>query len=307
MRILKFTIVWLLILIMIVLTGCGPIEQRLADGTAVAAGRQVGSPFMDGSGGGDAIDAVSVSSAQQTADSWEKTLQASLDALLSLTTPPTETQKPPLPDDTATNIPVQDDEETATIDSANLTALAQTLTIIAAGTQTPTPTLEPTATPTQKPTKTPKVTPSPTEVPCLAFRFVADVSYPPGSQVNPSTSFYKSWQVQNVGTCTWRGDYALVYESGFQLGGTSPLFLGSGLSVAPNQYLTLTIQLWTPPQSGTYTSYWLLQDSNGNRFGGGPNQDQPLYVQVIVPGESPPEFTSPASTSPPFYTSTPAP
>jgi len=144
-------------------------------------------------------------------------------------------------------------------------------------------------------------------VPCLALRFVADVTYPPGTEVNPSTTFFKSWYVQNVGTCTWTSNYALVYESGFQLGGKSPLPLGAGVSVAPNQYITLTIQLWTPPQSGTYTSGWLLQDQDGNTFGAGPNQNEPLLVRVVVPGQSPPEFTNPASTSPPFYTSTPTP
>ncbi|NIW49417.1 MAG: hypothetical protein GWN30_33020 [Gammaproteobacteria bacterium] len=304
----KMTRIWVLILIAILLVGCGPIEQRLADGTAVAAGQQGGQPFAeqplgDGSGGGGAV-----SSAQQTADAWEKTLQASLDALLSLTPEATLTPSPPAQDVTVTDIPIEDEEDsTPTIDSAKLTALAQTLTEVAVLSATPTLTPSPTATNTVAPTDTAQVTPSPTEVPCLAFRFVAHVTYPPGTEVDPSTSFYKSWQVQNVGTCTWTGNYALVYDSGFQLGGTSPLRLGSGVSIAPNQYVTLTIQLWTPPQSGTYTSTWLLQDPDGNTFGGGANQDEPLLVRVVVPGDSPPEFTNPVSTSPPFYTSTPTP
>jgi hypothetical protein len=308
MKYLKNIRIWLLVFAAVFLVGCGPIEQRLADGTAVAAGNQAnlpisGQPQADGSGGGEE------SSAQQTANAWEKTLQASLDALLSQTPAATNTlAPPPLPEITVTDIVIEDDDDnTPTIDTANLTALAQTLTVIAAGTLTPTLTPSPSVTATLAATTPPEVTPSPTEVPCLAFKFIADVTYPPGSNVNPSTAFYKSWQVQNVGTCTWTGNYALVYESGFQLGGTSPLTLGSGASIAPMQYVTLTIQLWTPPQSGTYTSSWLLQDSNGNAFGGGENQLEPLLVRVVVPGQSPPEFTNPVSTSPPFYTSTPTP
>lgn len=302
----KIRNLWLLVLIVLLLVGCGPIEQRLADGTAVASGRDVGGLFSDGdgqtsadgSGGGD----EGISAVQQTANAWEKTLQASLDAQLSLTPAATNTLKPPpLPVAPATQTPTTAAEATSTIDIVKLTGLAQTLTSIAAGSQTPTFTPSPSA------TQTIETTPSPTEVPCLALRFVAHVTYPPGTIVPASSTFFKSWQVQNVGTCTWTGNFALVYDSGFQLGGASPLLLGSGVVVAPKQYLTLTIQLWTPPQTGTYNSAWLLQDKDGNTFGGGPSHNDPLFVQVVVPGQSPPEFTNPASTSPPFYTSTPAP
>lgn len=304
MRYLKLLRVGLLVLLAVLMVGCGPIEQRLADGTAVAAGKEVGLFFGeaagDGAGGGD----VDSSSAQLTADSWRNTLQASLDAMLTQTAsvPNTATPTPEV-----TVVKAQDEEITPTIETAKLTALAQTLTMIAAGSATPTPPPSATATATLAATGTSPVTPSPTEVPCLALRFVADVTYPPGTEVQPSTMFYKSWQVQNVGTCTWTGNYALVYEGGFQLGGQSPLLLGSGVSVKPNQYVTLTIQLWTPPQSGTYTSNWLLQDPDGNTFGGGVNRNEPLVVRVVVPGESPPVFTLPVSTAPPFYTSTPRP
>lgn len=305
MRYLKLVRIGMLVLLAVLLVACGPIEQRLADGTAAAAGKQVGFSFADepgdGAGGGD----EELSSAQLTADSWRNTLQASLDALLSQTASVPNTLTP-TPQPEVTEVKAQD-EITPTIDDAKLTALAQTLTAIAAGTATLTPTPSPTATATLPATETSQVTPSATGVPCLALRFVADVTYPPGTEVQPSTMFYKSWQVQNVGTCTWTGNFALVYEGGFQLGGQSPLLLGSGVAVKPNQYVTLTIQLWTPPQSGTYTSSWLLQDPDGTTFGGGVNRNEPLLVRVVVPGESPPVFTNPVSTAPPFYTSTPRP
>ncbi|MEJ2759914.1 MAG: NBR1-Ig-like domain-containing protein, partial [Anaerolineales bacterium] len=165
----------------------------------------------------------------------------------------------------------------------------------------------PTITNTPQFSNTPNPSASAMPVPCLSFRFVAHVTYALGATVPPSSVFYKSWQVQNTGTCTWNGEYALVYDGGFQLGGASPLPLGSGVSVAPGQFVTLTIQLWSNPQPGTYSGTWLLQDADGNTFGSGPNQDIPLEVRIFVPGDPTPEFTSPASTAPPFYTVTPTP
>jgi len=303
MRYFKNIRIGLLVILAVLLVGCGPIGQRLADGTAVASGRQIG--FSLGEEPGDGAGGGGESPAQLTADSWKSTLQASLDALLSQT-PNILSTSTPTPQPEITEVKGESDT-LPTVDAVKLTALSQDLTAIAIGTSTPTLTPSPTATATLPATETSQVTPSATEVPCLALRFVADVTYPPGTEVNPSTMFYKSWQVQNVGTCTWNGNYALVYDSGFQLGGKSPLLLGSGVSVKPGQYVTLTIQLWTPPQSGTYTSSWLLQDPDGNTFGGGVNRNEPLLVRVVVPGESPPVFTNPVSTAPPFYTSTPSP
>lgn len=291
---------WLpLLALVLLLAACGPLEKRLALGTQVAA--ETVSP--DGAGGGEDSGAID-------ADALATSIQASLDALVTDIPVPSATQTAPVrPSPTATITPQLDQavSPTATQQSAQFTALAQTLSAIETGTATPTNTEAPAATETPEASSTPDASASPTPVPCLAFRFVAHVTYAPGAVVDPSTTFYKSWQVQNTGTCTWNGEYALVYDSGFQLGGASPLPLGSGVSVAPGQYVTLTIQLWSNPQPGTYSGTWLLMDDNGNKFGGGANQDVPLEVRIVVPGEDIPEFTSPASTAPPFYTSTPTP
>jgi hypothetical protein len=286
-----------ILVLVLILSGCGPIEQRLQAGTQAAAENgSGGGDFVpqDGSGGGVGDQATVDVNALATS------IQASLESLAELTPSATKTVVPERPTMTQ-EASVDEEDATATVPDAQFTALAETLAAIETGTLTPTNTTAPTVTMTQA------ASPEPTEVPCLGFRFVAHVTYPPGSVVNASTSFYKSWQVQNTGTCTWNGEYALVYDSGFQLGGQSPLPLGSGVAVAPGQYVTLTIRLWSNPQPGTYTGEWLLQDDDGNAFGGGPELDEALIVHIVVPGEMTPEFTSPASTAPPFYTSTPTP
>lgn len=321
---LKLILVALIVLMYLgLLTGCGAVEQRLADGTAVAAGNPVGGPFgdggaADGSGGGadeqpteDPLDSI-LDDLDGSGGGDEPTntidpaalgtsIVQTVNAINSLTpeASATETLEPTVE---------QDDVEgpTATITGAQFTALAQTLTAIANATETPQITNTPSGD-AVKTTQPSGETPEVTAAPCNAFRFVAHVSYPPNSTVAASSAFFKSWQIQNTGSCTWSGDYALLYHSGFQLGGTSPLRLGTGVVVHPGQYVTVTIQLFTPPQPGTYDSQWWMQDANGNTFGGGENRNVPLSAVVVVPGVPNPVFTSPASTAPPFYTNTPSP
>jgi hypothetical protein len=198
---------------------------------------------------------------------------------------------------------------TLTVPAQQLTELAQTLTAIVVS-STPTidqlPTIAPTPTATYTPSPEPTdFTPEPTEAPCNAFRFVSHVTFPPGSIVQPDTGFYKSWYVQNTGSCTWTPSYSLVYHSGFQLGGRSPLNLNG--YIQPGEFAVLSIQLYSNPQPNTYEGRWWLLDPQGHSFGGGANRDEPLLVNIIVPGQPQPVFTSPVVTSPPFYTSTPSP
>jgi len=240
-------------------------------------------------------------------------LAETVSAIYSLTPPASATAIVP-PDQDAEGTATPQPSPTATLESAftatvpgfQLTALDQTLTSMATtpgaeGTEAPQGAGESgggeTAAGTPTVTSTPE--PIPTNV-CNSFRFVAHVTYPNGSEVQPETYFYKSWQVQNTGNCTWNSNYALVYYDGFQLGGPSPLVFGGTVSVSPQQYVTLTIPLYTPPQPGTYYSAWLLRDANGNLFGGGENGTEPLVVSVVVPGSSEPVYTDPITTAPPF-------
>ncbi|MBN2046059.1 MAG: hypothetical protein JW757_13635 [Anaerolineales bacterium] len=295
-------VILLAVLIAVLTAGCGPINQRLIDGTAVAGGQAIDSPLVgpqDGAGGGDGADPT------VDTDALATQIQAQLDQAAQPTTTqimiPTDTVMPTpgIPTDALgpTQTPTLSDDE------IKLTALAETLIALETGI----PTLEPTATP-EEGTATPEgptTTPGPTQVPCLAMQFVADVTYPPYSIVQPNTTFFKTWYVRNVGACTWNGDFAIVHYDGFQLGGITPLRLGGNVAVPPGDYVSITIQLWTGPQTGEFTSLWMMSDDKGNLFGGGPARNEPLVVLITIPGQSPPEFTLPASTAPPFYTPTP--
>lgn len=304
----KILMIIFLLAFLTLFTGCNAIDERLAAGTAVAAGH---TPVGQGGGGEGTLsplDPAAIATALQlTLAAFANQTPDFTDTPLPVTDTPTSTLQPATPTTTPfPPAPTLPPPPTPTSQPAQLTALAQTLAATTPGATNVTPSgPAPSGTP-QETTGMPGVTPT-TEIPCNAFRFVAHVNYPLGSIVQPNTAFYKSWQVQNTGRCTWNAKYSLVYHSGYQLGGPSPLAFGTNVVVKPDQYVTLTIALFTPPQPGTYYSYWWLQDKNGNLFGGGPNRDEPLQVEVIVPGTMPPLTTNPVSTAPPFYTVTPTP
>lgn len=294
------------------LAGCDLIEHRLADGTAVAAGKDAGGLFSSagndpvGEGGGS--DEWDQLSPEEMATALAQTLVAG--EPLTPQASPTDTLVPEVADEsTATLAPsTEEDPPTPTVPVYQFTALAQTLTsmVTTPGANDLVETPEPDggsgggdAAAVDSPTPVP-VEPDP----CNSFRFVAHVTYPSGSVVEPETYFYKTWRIQNTGTCTWNSGYSLVFYDGYQLGGTTPLVFGGNVVVAPGQYVEVTNQLYTPPQPGTYFGYWVLKDSYGNLFAGGENADQYLVVEVIVPGNPAPIFTDPITTAPPF---TPAP
>lgn len=298
-----------LMVVFLSLSACSAMEERLEMGTLMSGQATMGAgnltpgspdlPDDEGLGGGGEEDGDGL----QGSGAIGTAIQQTVDARNTMTAAAQATAA------ATQQTPTNTVDVTLTVPAQQLTSLAQTLTAIVVSStptidQTPSMTPTPSVTYTPSPTPT-NFTPMPTEAPCNAFRFVAHVSYPPGSIVQPDTGFFKQWSVQNIGSCTWTPSYSLVYHSGFQLGGQSPRYLGGYFQ--PGEFVQLGIQLYSNPQPGTYQGNWLLQDAQGNTFGSGLNHDEPLYVEIIVPGQQQPYTTSPAVTPPPFYTSTPSP
>jgi hypothetical protein len=92
-------------------------------------------------------------------------------------------------------------------------------------------------------------------------------------------------------------DYALVFIADERMQGASPMPLGA--TVRPKQTLQVSVQLTAPDSAGRHRGIWLLQDIAGNRFGSGPNGNQPFWVQILI-NESEAQIvprTSPGSAS----------
>jgi hypothetical protein len=102
---------------------------------------------------------------------------------------------------------------------------------------------------------------------CNRGYFVSDVTIPDGTVLAPGTAFTKTWEIRNVGTCTWTTSYALVYVFGNPLSAAWPSFLPA--AVAPGATADFSANMVAPNVAGHYRSYWRFQDASGNQFGVG--------------------------------------
>jgi hypothetical protein len=125
-----------------------------------------------------------------------------------------------------------------------------------------------------------------------------DVTIPDDTKMRPNEIFTKTWRLQNVGTCPWTSEYALVYFSGDQL--DAPLVVALNETVTYGQSADLSVEMVAPDSEGAYQSNWKLRDPSGTMFGIGPNFDSAFWVRVVVEG-------SPLITGTPTATGTTTP
>ena len=150
----------------------------------------------------------------------------------------------------------------------------------------------PTAPPTPAATDIPVATDTPVpdvEGPggcTLNSAYVADVTVPDNTELDPGEAFTKVWQVRNSGTCTWETGTQLAFVSGEHMDGPTAMDVPS---VAPGSTTDLSVDLKAPAEPGTHRGDWQLQALDGTRFG------SVVYVQIIVP-ELATETPTPAKT-----------
>jgi hypothetical protein len=149
----------------------------------------------------------------------------------------------------------------------------------------PTSTLPPVFTNTPAPTITPLPptnTPQPTAVPapCNLAKFVEDVTVPDNTRFDPQAEFTKIWRLQNIGSCTWTPDYALVFVSGDRMSGASAVEIDK--TVRPGERADVSVELIAPDDAGKYRGNWMLSDPDGEDFGLGQGANNPFYVQIRV-------------------------
>lgn len=106
-------------------------------------------------------------------------------------------------------------------------------------------------------------------------KFVADISLPDGSVVEPNACIMKSWRVCNSGTTAWPQDVRLVNVGGEQMQGESGMPVPA-LDVGAQHDIELS--LVAPSKPGRYVGYWRLAMGGPSylRFG------HRLWVDVLV-------------------------
>jgi predicted small secreted protein len=171
----------------------------------------------------------------------------------------------------ACNLPPGTQEETGGA-GAVLTAAAQTVEVSltqSAAQNTPTVPVLPTNT-TAPPTPTLAVSPTggapaaTATQDCDKADFVADVTIPDGTALDPNESFTKTWRLRNSGTCSWTPSYTVVFSNGDSMGGPSSQALTG--SVNPGQTMDISVNLKAPATDGKYTGYWKLRNAAGVTF-----------------------------------------
>jgi hypothetical protein len=123
----------------------------------------------------------------------------------------------------------------------------------------------------------PGTTPPPVQPPTPVFtnnaKFIADISIPDDTAINPNQTFTKTWRIQNTGTSTWGSGYKWVFISGSQMNGPSYVNVPT---VARNATCDISVNLRAPSGSNTYAGWWQMQSPSGQFFG------QACYVRIRV-------------------------
>jgi hypothetical protein len=148
--------------------------------------------------------------------------------------------------------------------------------------------------PETTPTPTTQAVSSPVGSPCdqAAPGAPIDVTIPDDTRMQPGEEFTKTWRLINNGTCTWTGDYALVWFSGEQM--EAPDSVQIEEEVVPGETVEVSVDMEAPQSAGTYISYWKLRNPAGDLFGIGPSGGAAFWVQIIVTGSG----TATASPTP---------
>lgn len=187
----------------------------------------------------------------------------------------------------ACGAPQPDNSEVSTAVAQTVQA-GESLTAIA---NLPTPTPQApqpglTLTPELTPTTALTVVSAPADPNCAKASLVSE--NPPDQVIlKPGEYFWKTWTLQNTGTCTWTTNYKLVYSSGELMGGLASYPLPD--DVAPNEQTDISIYLQAPSTEGTFAGFWKLQSPWATDFGVG-MYDEPFYVQVVVSDDKKPDY-----------------
>ncbi len=146
---------------------------------------------------------------------------------------------------------------------------------------------------TSTPVPAPTVGPQPTATPntcVLDSAFVRDLTIPDNTQIAPGSTFVKTWELKNSGTCVWDPQTVAVFVSGSQMAGGSPAPVGA---IQPGQTFKLSVNFVAPTTPGSYRSSWKIQSGSGVQFG------EAVYVKIIVPGAPTPIPPPPPPPPPP--------
>lgn len=148
------------------------------------------------------------------------------------------------------------------------------------------------------------------DIPCVIIQvkeaprndcyFVADVTVPDGTKMQPGATFTKTWRIKNSGNTTWGPGYEIVYVDGTPMNEVSKAVVPV---TAPNATADISVNLKAPLDPGSYNEDFKLRDATGQLFGA------KLWFQIAVvnPAAAPtPSVPAPAPIGQPAVAPAPS-
>ncbi len=113
---------------------------------------------------------------------------------------------------------------------------------------------------------------------CKNSAFLGDVTIPDGTVLVAGDQFYKTWRIQNTGTCTWDDGFSFLPWAGpAELTRDSyKIKLDASKFVKPGDIIEITVLLQAPSKPGEYVAHYAWFDDVGKPFGG----DFVVYIVV---------------------------
>src|SRR5512143_829205 len=99
---------------------------------------------------------------------------------------------------------------------------------------------------------------------CDSSAFVADVTIPDNTVMDPGKTFTKTWSFLNNGTCTWSTSYSLQFDSGDDMNGSTA---SVPASTGPGNTVNISVKMTAQTSTGTYKGVWRLHNAAGQAFG----------------------------------------
>lgn len=140
------------------------------------------------------------------------------------------------------------------------------------------PSLETTLTPAITPTSEATLVSAPADPNCAKASLVSE-NPPDQTILTPGQYFWKTWTLQNTGTCTWTTAYQLVFWNGDRLGSSISYALPD--DVAPGETKDITIYLQAPDTAGSFTGFWRIKTPWESNFGVG-QYDTSISTSIVV-------------------------
>lgn len=95
------------------------------------------------------------------------------------------------------------------------------------------------------------------------MRWVADVTIPDETEVQPGAAFLKTWRVRNSGQTTWGPGYALAFFGDDRMGGPESVPLPAA---RPGEVVNISVPLVAPTRPGIHRTTWKGRDPRGRHF-----------------------------------------